>query len=324
MRYLVAGGCGFIGVNLCRRILAKGKQIVCLDNMCTGSPRNLAELDEVPGFTHMAVDISTLEPSGGGLYSHIINLACPASPPKYYAMPQATARVNSIGVQNLLDLARLNDARIVQSSTSEVYGDPLYSPQDEECPTNILPYGKRPIYDSSKILAETLFWWARHSDQATGNYPGRCEEPVNTGVVRIFNTYGPGMDPFDGRVVSTFIRQALAGQELTIHGDGRHTRSFCYIDDLVDVLMLMIDSDIEGPVNIGNPGEFTIGQLAEIVNRLTGNTAGIVFEPDDVADPKQRCPNINRAKAELGWGGPQVQLEEGICRTIDWFKSIDY
>lgn len=309
---LVAGGAGFIGSNLCHRLIARGDRVVCLDNMETGRQENVAGLLSHPNFAFFLHDI--VEPFDlNGRVDRIYNLACPGSPPKYQRDPIHTFKTSILGGINLLELAERKSARILQSSTSEVYGDPDISPQSEEYRGLVNTIGPRACYDEGKRGAETLF------------HEMHDREGVETRIARIFNTYGPRMDPEDGRVVSNFIIQACTGADLTVYGDGLQTRSFCYIDDMLDGLTTLMESEnqcgtIDDPVNLGNPGEFTILELAEIVLEMTGSSSKLVFHELPIDDPRQRCPDITRAKALLGWS-PRVPLRDGLAPTIAYFKN---
>jgi UDP-glucuronate decarboxylase len=306
-RYLVAGGAGFIGSHLCRRLLADGHAVLCLDNYLTGSLDNIAELEDHPRFTAMTHDV--VRPIDVRVDA-IFNLACPASPVHYSADPIRTTRTSVLGALNLLELATRLNVPILQASTSEVYGDPLVHPQPEEYWGNVNPIGPRACYDEGKRVAETLFF--DHHRQ----YGTRIK------VVRIFNTYGPRMNRDDGRVVSNFIVQALEGRDITIHGAGSQTRSFCYVDDLVDglVRMMATPDSITGPINLGNPGEFTILELAHKVITMIGSASRVVHRPLPADDPRQRRPDIGRAKEILGWS-PSVALTQGLERTIGYFAA---
>ena len=308
--YLIAGGAGFLGANIAKRILVGGGKVLVVDNLQTGNDRNLAELKKFRNFSFKKGDIR-LPLKIRGKFDFVLNYACPASPPKYYLDPIKTLETSAIGTENLLKLALKNDARFFHTSTSEVYGDPLEHPQKEDYAGNVQPYGMRSCYDEGKRYAEALIYQARQ------------QKGVNTGVVRIFNTYGPLMDPDDGRVVSTFIKQALAGEDITIQDSGRQTRSFCYVDDQIDAQLKFIHSNLEGPMNVGNPQEFTMLELAQKVIKLTNSKSKIVHIPAAISDPKKRKPDISLAKKELKWQ-PKVNLDEGIKKTIFWFKSIGY
>lgn len=306
-KYLISGGAGFLGANLTKRILSEGNEVVVLDNLQTGNKRNLKEFSDNKNFTFVKQDVC--QPIKlSGKFDYVLNLACPASPPKYYADPVHTLETCSLGTKNMLDFALKNKARFFHTSTSEVYGDPLEHPQKESYAGNVVPYAKRSCYDEGKRYAEALIFQYRN------------EKKLNTGLIRIFNTYGPLMDPDDGRVVSNFIKQALSGTDITIQGTGKQTRSFCYVDDQIDAQMKFIHSDLEGPLNIGNPGEFTILELAEKVIKHTKSKSKIVHVAAAISDPRQRKPDIAEAKKLLNWK-PKIDLDEGIKRTITWFKE---
>ena len=307
-RVLVTGGAGFIGSHLCKRLLAEGHNVICFDNYFTGVAENIASLLGNPRFEFVRRNV--IIPYKFEV-DEIYNLACPASPVHYQYNPINTIKTSVIGVCNALDLACSVGAKILQASTSEVYGDPLVHPQREEYWGNVNPIGLRSCYDEGKRCAETLcFDYYRRYD-------------VDVKVIRIFNTYGPNMHPQDGRVVSNFIVQALKGEEITIYGDGRQTRSFCYVDDLVTGMIRMMDTQkgFRGPVNLGNPAEYTILELVRKVVHLTGSVSKIVFRPLPPDDPKKRQPDINLATSKLGWV-PKVCLEEGLERTIAYFKKV--
>lgn len=306
-RVLVTGGSGFIGSHLCESLLNQGQEVLCLDNFFTGSKENVRNLLGHPRFElirHDVVEPILLE------VDQIYNLACPASPVHYQYNPIKTTKTSVLGAIHMLGLAKLVKATILQASTSEVYGDPLVHPQGEDYWGHVNPRGIRSCYDEGKRCAETLF------------FDYHRQHGIDIKVVRIFNTYGPRMHPQDGRVVSNFIMQALTGQDITVYGDGRQTRSFCYIDDLVTGLERMMNhsGDFTGPVNLGNPGEFTILELAEKVIALTGSQSKIVYQPLPQDDPMQRCPDISLAKEKLNWT-PAVPLEDGLRKTIDYFKQ---
>jgi UDP-glucuronate decarboxylase len=304
----VTGGAGFLGSHLCERLLDEGHDVLCVDNFFTSSRRNIEHLLDDKRFELMRHDVTF------PLYvevDEIYNLACPASPVHYQFDPVQTTKTSVIGAINMLGLAKRVKAKILQSSTSEVYGDPMIHPQTEDYWGNVNPIGFRSCYDEGKRCAETLF------------FDYRRQHKLRIKVVRIFNTYGPRMHPNDGRVVSNFIVQALRGEDITIYGDGQQTRSFCYADDLVDAMMRMMatNDDVTGPVNIGNPGEFTIRQLAEMVIELTGSRSKIVSRPLPSDDPKQRRPDISQAQELLGWQ-PRTQLREGLTKTITYFDEM--
>ncbi|WP_456471069.1 UDP-glucuronic acid decarboxylase family protein [Caminibacter sp.] len=303
-KILITGGAGFIGSHLCERLLKEGNEVICLDNFFTGSKDNIVHLMNNPYFEVIRHDIE--EPILIEV-DEIYNLASPASPIHYQKDPVKTVRTNVMGAINVLDIAKRTGARVLQASTSEVYGDPEVHPQVEEYRGNVNPIGPRACYDEGKRCAETLF------------FDYYREYGVDIRVVRIFNTYGPRMAINDGRVVSNFIIQALKNEDITIYGDGSQTRSFCYVDDLVDGLIKMMKSDIIGPVNLGNPGEFTIFELAEKIINLINSKSKIIFRPLPQDDPKQRKPDISKAKKYLNWQ-PKIGLEEGLAKTIQYFK----
>ena len=307
-KILVTGGAGFLGSHLCERLLNEGNEVICLDNYFTGNKRNIVHLMDNPYFEVIRHDITApfyIE------VDEIYNLACPASPIHYQYNPIKTVKTSVMGAINMLGLAKRIHAKVLQASTSEVYGDPVVHPQPEEYWGNVNPIGIRSCYDEGKRCAETLF------------FDYHRQNNVRIKVVRIFNTYGPRMHPNDGRVVSNFIMQALHGDDITLYGDGNQTRSFCYCDDLIDGLIRMMNTDdsVIGPINIGNPKEFTIKQLAELVIELTGSKSKIVYLPAPADDPQQRQPVIDQAKEILHWE-PTVQLREGIMKTIDYFKQL--
>ena len=308
VRVLVTGGAGFLGSHLCERLVKGGFDVICLDNFFTGQKRNIAPLVGNPFFEVIRHDVTF--PYYAEV-DRIFNLACPASPPHYQFDPVQTTKTSVHGAINMLGLAKRVRARILQASTSEVYGDPEVHPQPESYWGRVNPIGVRSCYDEGKRCAETLFfdYWRQNR--------------VDIKVVRIFNTYGPRMHPYDGRVVSNFIVQALKGENITIFGDGSQTRSFCYVDDLIDAMMLMMDTPegFTGPVNIGNPSEFTMLELAELVIKLTGARSRLEFQPLPLDDPRQRKPDISLAGEKLGWQ-PKVPLEEGIRRTIEYFRQL--
>ena len=306
-RVLVTGGAGFLGSHLCERLLARGDDVLCVDNYFTGRKDNIAHLLGNPHFEVMRHDITF------PLYvevDEIYNLACPASPVHYQFDPVQTTKTSVIGAINMLGLAKRVGARILQASTSEVYGDPTVHPQTEDYRGNVNPLGPRACYDEGKRCAETLF------------FDYRRQHKVKIKVVRIFNTYGPRMHPNDGRVVSNFIVQALQGEDITLYGDGTQTRAFCYVDDLIEGMIRLMASadDITGPINIGNPHEISVRELAEHVIRLTGTRSRIVFQPLPADDPTQRCPDISKASQLLGWE-PRVPLQDGLQSTIGYFRD---
>jgi UDP-glucuronate decarboxylase len=307
MRILVTGGAGFLGSHLCDRLIADGNEVTVIDNLFTGRKQNIAHLLSHPKFEFVRHDV--IDPFKYEV-DQIYNLACPASPPHYQYNPIKTIKTSILGSINCLGLAKRVKARVFQASTSEVYGDPHVHPQPESYWGNVNPIGKRSCYDEGKRCAETLF------------FDYHREHKVDIRVVRIFNTYGPRMHEADGRVVSNFIVQALRGEDITIYGDGLQTRSFCYVDDLIEGwLRLMTQTETVGPMNIGNPGEFTMLQLAELTLKLVGGKSKIVHKPLPADDPKQRRPDITFAKNVLNWE-PKVPLEEGLKRTIAYFKPI--
>ena len=306
-RIVVTGGGGFVGSHICEELLARGDEVVAVDNFCTSRRDNVAHLLGQSGFELVVADVSQELPVAGRVDA-VLHLASPASPPEYLLMPLETLDVCSLGTRRALDLARANEARFLLASTSEVYGDPLEHPQSERYHGNVDPVGPRAVYDEAKRFAETL----------TMTYHRLYD--LRTRIVRIFNTYGPRLRPADGRVVSNFLAQAIDGKPLTIYGTGSQTRSFCFVDDEVRGIIALLDSDVVEPVNIGNPNEFTMLQLAEVARKVTGCTSKITFKPLPKDDPKQRKPDITRAKSLLGWE-PQIQLEEGLKRTVAWFKT---
>jgi UDP-glucuronate decarboxylase len=308
-KILVTGGAGFLGSHLCDRLVAEGHHVLCVDNYFTGSKKNIEHLLPNPNFEVLRQDVCF------PLYvevDEIYNLACPASPFHYQYDPIQTMKTSVLGAYNLLGLAKRTGAKILQASTSEIYGDPIVHPQTEDYWGNVNPIGIRSCYDEGKRAAETLFmdYYRVHN--------------VRAKIVRIFNTYGPRLANGDGRVVSNFIVQALQDKNITVYGSGQQTRSFCYVDDLIDGMMAMMnhaDDEYIGPVNLGNPGEFTIFELAEKVIELTGSKSTILQMPLPKDDPKQRRPNINEAKGMLKWE-PKIELEEGLEKTIDYFRKI--
>lgn len=307
-RVLITGGAGFIGSHLAERLLAEGDEVICVDNFFTGARTNVAHLFSNPRFEVVRHDVTF------PLYvevDKIYNLACPASPIHYQHDPVQTTKTSVMGAINMLGLAKRLRVPILQASTSEVYGDPVVHPQVEEYWGNVNPIGPRSCYDEGKRAAETLF------------FDYRRQHDLAIKVIRIFNTYGPRMHPNDGRVVSNFIVQALRGEPLTIYGDGSQTRSFCYVDDLVDGMVRLMETghDVTGPINVGNPREFTMLELAQSVIELTGSTSSIVHHPLPQDDPKQRQPNIERARSELGWE-PTIELADGLQRTVEYFRRI--
>jgi UDP-glucuronate decarboxylase len=307
--FLVTGGAGFIGSHLCKYILNRGNKVICLDNLYTGSKENIEELLKSPHFTFIEADITeqiNIESS----IDYIYNLACPASPAAYQRNPVETVVTNVEGMINVLNLARKKNTRVLQASTSEVYGDPLEHPQKESYRGNVNSLSPRACYDEGKRCAETICM----------DYHREYDTDVK--IVRIFNTYGPNMAPDDGRVISNFIVQALRGDDITIYGDGKQTRSFQYIDDLINGLVTMMSTEnFIGPVNIGNPDEFTILELAEKVKNLTRSNNSIIYKPLPADDPKQRQPDITLAREKLGWS-PQIDIDKGLAKTIAYFRSF--
>ena len=306
-RILITGGAGFLGSHLCQRLLTEGNEVFCLDNFFTGTKENVAHLMTDPYFEVIRHDVEF------PLYlevDEIYNLACPASPPHYQHNPIHTNKTSVLGAINMLGLAKRNNAKIMQASTSEVYGDPHVHPQTEDYWGNVNPIGIRSCYDEGKRCAETLF------------FDYHRQHNLEIKVARIFNTYGPNMHPNDGRVVSNFIIQALKGEDITIYGDGSQSRSFCYVDELIDgFIRLMATDDFTGPVNLGNPVEFTIKELAEKIIEMTNSTSTLSLNPLPQDDPKQRQPDITLAKKELGWE-PKIELEQGLTKTIAYFDGL--
>lgn len=310
MRILVTGGAGFVGSHLCDAFLERGDDVVCLDNMATGTPANVAHLEGHPRFTLLVADVC--EPlewhDAVGRVDAIAHLACPASPQDYFRLALETLDIGSRGSKSVLELAERFGARVLLASTSEVYGEPQVHPQSEGYWGNVNPIGVRSVYDESKRFAEATF--AAH----------RRERGTNTAIIRIFNTYGPRLRPSDGRVVSNFVAQALAGQPLTVYGDGSQTRSFCYVSDLVAGIVAMLDSEQAGPVNLGNPTEMTVADLAATITDLTGSASTLAHRPLPQDDPTQRRPDITLAAAALGWA-PKVAVLDGLARTIAWQRE---
>jgi UDP-glucuronate decarboxylase len=307
-RIVVTGGAGFLGNHVCERLLAEGHEVVCVDNLLTGRKGNISACAESPRFSFLEGDIRTVKIDGP--VHELWNLACPASPPQYQADPIGTLLINVAGTARMLELARVNGAKFFQASTSEIYGDPEVHPQVESYRGSVSTTGPRACYDEGKRAAETLC------------YDYRRMHGLDVRVVRIFNTYGPFMDPKDGRVVSNFIVNALAGKPLELYGGGEQTRAFCYRDDLVEGFFRLMrrPSALEGPVNIGNPGEFTIKELAELVLKMTNSRSKLIYKPLPQDDPKQRRPDISIAKRELGWE-PKIDLRRGLELTIQAFRS---
>ncbi len=307
-RVLVTGGAGFLGSHLCENLLGQGHEVICVDNLYTGSKRNIVHLLDNPNFEFMRHDITF------PLYlevDEIYNLACPASPIHYQNDPVQTTKVNVHGAINMLGLAKRVKAKIFQASTSEVYGDPAVHPQPESYRGSVNPIGPRSCYDEGKRCAETLF------------FDYLRQHKLRIKVARIFNTYGPNMHPYDGRVVSNFILQALQNKPITIYGDGTQSRSFCYVDDLIDGFLRLMNSpdDFTGPVNLGNPDEFNMIELAELVKKATNSSSEIKYEQLPEDDPRQRRPDISLAKEKLGWE-PKVKLEEGLNKTVEYFADL--
>ena len=306
-RVVVLGGAGFLGSHLCDALLRRGDEVVAVDNFCTGSKDNVKHLATTKSFSLIDADICDEIPVAGKV-DLIFNFASPASPKQYLKMPLETLRVGSVGTENAIKLALQNNARLIMASTSEVYGDPLVNPQSETYFGNVNPLGLRSCYDEAKRFSEALLM-AHHRTSK-----------LNLGIVRIFNTYGPRLDPDDGRVVSTIITQAIVNHDLTIHGDGSQTRSFCYVDDLIRGIIALADSSEVGPINLGNNIEITVSKLAEMVLRICGSKSKVVFTQAMEDDPQQRCPDLAQAKDKLGWE-PQVSVEDGLKKTIEWFKQ---
>ena len=307
MKILVTGGAGFLGSHLCDRLLYNGDEVICMDNFYTGSKKNIEQHIENPKFElirHDVVDSFKAE------VDQIYNLACPASPVHYQNNPIKTVKTSVMGAINALGLAKRVGARILQASTSEVYGDPEVHPQPENYRGNVNPIGPRACYDEGKRCAETLFFDYHHQNK------------VDIRVIRIFNTYGPRMMPEDGRVISNFILQALNGEDITVYGDGQQSRSFCYVDDLIEGMIRMMNQDeIVGPVNLGNPNEFTILELAEKIITMTASKSKLIFRNLPIDDPMQRKPDCKKAKNSLGWSA-EVELENGLRKTIDYFSQL--
>ncbi len=307
-RAVVTGGAGFLGSHLCDLLRARGWDVVAVDNFLTGNRGNVAHLADDAGFTLVEHDVIAGIPVDGPVDA-VLHLASPASPPEYLAHPFATLEVGSIGTRHALELARVNGARFLLASTSEIYGDPLVHPQPESYFGNVNSVGPRAVYDEAKRYGEAITM-AYHREYG-----------VDTKIARIFNSYGPRLGAADGRVVSNFLAQAMRGDSLTVYGDGKQTRSFCYVSDEVEGLCALLESDHVGPVNIGNPGEFTMLELAELVLEVTGSVSELVFEPLPTDDPKQRRPDISLAERVLGWH-PRVDLREGLARTYDWYRRF--
>jgi dTDP-glucose 4,6-dehydratase len=306
-RVVVTGGAGFLGSHLCEALLARGDSVVAIDNLVTGNVTNVEPLFARPGFTFVEHDVSAYVWVPGDVDA-VLHFASPASPVDYLEIPIQTLKVGSLGTHNCLGLAKAKSARFLLASTSEVYGDPQVHPQPETYWGHVNPVGPRGVYDEAKRFAEAM-------TMAYHRYHG-----LDVRIVRIFNSYGPRLRRNDGRVVSNFLFQALEGKPLTVYGDGSQTRSFCYVEDEIRGILALLDSDLTGPVNIGNPGEFTIRELADIVLEVTGSPSEIVYEPLPVDDPTQRKPDISLARERLGWE-PQVSLREGLERTAAWFRQ---
>ena len=308
MRVLVAGGAGFLGSHICERLLARGDSVVALDNLSTGRRSNLAHLEADPRLSVVIADVSKpfhVERP----FDAVLNLASPASPPAYLAHPLETLAAGSDGTRQLLDIATEDGAHYLLASTSEIYGDPSVHPQREDYRGNVDTMGPRSVYDEAKRFAETLTM-AYHRTRGT-----------DVAIARLFNTYGPRLSPGDGRVVSNFIVQALAGKPLTVYGDGSQTRSLCYVDDEVRGILALLDSDITGPVNLGNPDERTVLQIAEAVQEIVGSRSGITYEPLPEQDPARRCPDITLARTKLGWE-PEIELKVGLSLTVEYFAAL--
>jgi dTDP-glucose 4,6-dehydratase len=308
MRILVTGAAGFLGSHLCDRLLADGHRVIGMDNYITGTPANLAHLAHHAAFQFVRHDVTTFIEVDGPL-DGVMHFASPASPVDYLELPIQTLKVGSLGTHKALGLARAKRSRFLLASTSEVYGDPLVHPQPESYWGNVNPVGPRGVYDEAKRFAEAM-------TMAYHRYHG-----IDTRIVRVFNTFGPRMRPHDGRVVSNFIMQALRGEPITIYGDGSQTRSFCYVDDLVDGIVRLFERGTPDPTNIGNPGEFTVRQLADRVLALTGSKSPVVQRPLPVDDPRVRQPDITRAQQLLGWE-PKIPLDDGLTRTIAYFRGV--
>ncbi len=306
-RIVVLGASGFLGSHLCDELIARGDEVVGIDDLSSSTGVNLKALESQPRFTFLKGDIAEGIPVRGAVDA-VLNFASPASPPRYLETPIQTLRTGSRGTDNALQFALENNARFIMASTSEVYGDPSISPQVETYWGNVNSIGERSCYDEAKRYAEALCmaYWREYQ--------------ANIGIARIFNTYGPRLDPTDGRVVSNFVCQAIQGQDLTVYGDGSQTRSFCYVDDEIRGILAMLDSNERGPINIGNPVEFTMLELAELVFELTGSQSQLVYEALPADDPLQRCPDITLARQLLNWE-PTVELREGLRHTIEWFQK---
>jgi dTDP-glucose 4,6-dehydratase len=305
---VVTGGAGFLGSHLCERLMAEGHRVICVDNLITGKLENIQHLQDDPGFTFIRHDVTQPFEIASAV-DNVLHFASPASPVDYLELPIQTLKVGSLGTHNTLGLAKAKSARYLLASTSEVYGDPLVHPQPESYWGNVNPVGPRGVYDEAKRFAEAIV-------MAYHRYHG-----LDTRIVRIFNTYGPRMRPKDGRVVPAFIQQALQGEPLTVFGDGRQTRSFCYVDDLIEGFWRLLNSDTSDPVNLGNPREMTILDFGRAILEVTGGESEISFEPLPVDDPKIRQPDITRAREILGWE-PKIELEEGLRKTVEYFREL--
>jgi nucleoside-diphosphate-sugar epimerase len=305
-RIVVLGAAGFLGSHLCDELINRGDEVVGIDDLSSSSGKNLEQLESSSGFRFIKGDVADEMPKISNVDA-VLNFASPASPPRYLAAPIQTLRTGSLGTENALRFALENDARFVMASTSEIYGDPSVTPQSESYWGNVNSIGERSCYDEAKRYAEALCmaYWREHK--------------ANIGIIRIFNTYGPRLDPLDGRVVSNFVCQAIQGHDLTVYGDGSQTRSFCYVDDEIRGILAMLDSDERGPINIGNPVEFTMLELADLVLELTNSKSQVVYRPLPSDDPLQRCPDITQAQNLLNWS-PAIDLREGLARTIEWFQ----
>ena len=306
-RIVVLGAAGFLGSHLCDELIARGDDVVGIDDFSSSTDANLKQLKSNSRFTFLKADIAAQIPISGKVDA-VLNFASPASPPRYLKMPLQTLRTGSRGTDNALQFAMENNARFIMASTSEVYGDPTVSPQVETYWGNVNSIGERSCYDEAKRYAEALCmaYWREYQ--------------VNIGIVRIFNTYGPRLDPADGRVVSNFVCQAIQGNDLTVYGDGSQTRSFCYVDDEIRGILALLDSNERGPINIGNPVEFTMLELAATVMEVTESKSKIVYRPLPSDDPRHRCPDITKARELLGWE-PEVNLHDGLLRTVEWFQG---
>ena len=307
MRILITGGAGFLGSHLCDRFIEEGYEVICMDNLCTGSRDNIKHLEGTPNFEYVQHDVSQFIRVDGSLDA-VLHFASPASPVDYTRMPIQTLKVGALGTHNALGLAKAKGAKFLLASTSEVYGDPLVRPQPESYWGNVNPIGPRGVYDEAKRFAEAL----------TMAY--RRVHKMDTKIARIFNTYGPRMRMDDGRVVPNFLNQALRGEPLTVYGDGSQSRSFCYVSDMIEGICRLLESKENEPVNLGNPREMTIMEFAKKVLEITGSGSEIVYKPLPVDDPKTRQPDISKAKKVLGWE-PKVGLEEGLRKTLDWFQK---